>query len=86
MKKRLAALLLAMMMALSVLAVTGAAYGEEEHVHDETCCAERIVPSGAKCLGCNGDMYFYRNFQDSTGYWRPVYICYDCGTLSWGLY
>ena len=39
---KLAALILALMMAFSLMAVTAAAYGAEEH--DETCCEESIQP------------------------------------------
>lgn len=52
--KKLLALVLAMMMALSVMAMTAAAYEAEEHVHDETCCeAEpRYVVPGVACPNC----------------------------------
>ena len=40
--KKLAALVLAMVMAFSLMAVTAAAYGAEEQ--DETCCEESIQP------------------------------------------
>ena len=42
--KKLAALILALVMAFSLMAVTAAAYGADEHVHDGTCCEETIQP------------------------------------------
>ncbi len=51
--KKLAALVLAMVMAFSLMAVTASAYGAE-HEHDGTCCEESIQPRrpAAQCLYC----------------------------------
>lgn len=86
-KKRLAALFLAMMMVFSVMAMTASAYGEEGHVHDETCCDDaRSVPEVPLCPYCNQPMYFYKNTYDKYGIMRPLYKCYDCGVTAWGGY
>ena len=57
--KKLAALFLAMMMALSIMAVTAAAYGAEEHAHDEACCEETVmprIPGAPYCWKCGNLM------------------------------
>lgn len=56
--KKLTALVLALMMALSCMAMTAAAYGAEEHVHDETCCEEAVTPRGLspECPSCGSPM------------------------------
>ena len=41
--RKLLALVMAMMMAFSLMAMASAAY-EEEHVHDETCCEATVQP------------------------------------------
>lgn len=41
--RKLLALVLAMMMAFSLMSTASAAY-EEEHVHDETCCEATVQP------------------------------------------
>ena len=41
--RKLLALVLAMMMAFSLMATASAAY-EEEHVHDGTCCETTVQP------------------------------------------
>lgn len=57
--KKLAALFLAMVMVFSLMAVTAAAYGAEEHKHDETCCEEVVMPRGPVCV-C-GEIAHVRN-------------------------
>lgn len=57
--KKLAALAMAMAMVLSLMAVTAAAYGAEEHEHDETCCEETIMPRTPVCA-C-GEMAHVKN-------------------------
>ncbi len=82
--KKLAALVLAMVMALSLMAVTAAAYGEE-HVHDGTCCEEAIQPrkpGAPECPSCNILM------TDTGGGYeneKPVryFRCSKCGDTAW---
>lgn len=52
---KLAALVLAMVMAFSLMAVTAAAYGAEEH--DEDCCEEMIQPRMPACPCGKGNVY-----------------------------
>lgn len=52
--KKPTALVLAMVMAFSLMAVTAAAYGGE-HAHDETCCEETVIarkPAAPVCPYC----------------------------------
>ena len=55
--KRFFALFLALMMSFSIMAVTAAAYGEEEHVHTDACGTESVMryPS-AQCGTCGMGM------------------------------
>lgn len=56
--KRLLALVLAMMMAFAIMAVTASAYDAEEHSHECAACCEDegIMPLyvALKCPRCNG--------------------------------
>ena len=56
--KRFFALFLALMMSFSIMAVTAAAYGEEEHVHTDACGVETIMPRkpSAMCGSCGMGM------------------------------
>lgn len=77
--KKLAALFLAMVMAFSLMAVTAAAYGAEEHVHDETCCAETIQPrkpGAPECLYCGYPMTDVGTGSDGGG----SFNWYQCKT------
>lgn len=51
--------MLAMVIAFSLMAVTAAAYGAEEHKHDKTCCEEVVMPRVLVCV-C-GEMAHVRN-------------------------
>ena len=78
--KKLAALVLAMLMAFSLMAVTAAAYGAE-HEHDGTCCEETIQPRrpAAQCLYCALGMDEYdSSMEDGVRY--IIFKCYndDC--------
>ena len=67
--KRLLALVLAMMMALSIMAVTAAAYDAEEHNHECAACCEDegIMPLGItrRCTepGCSGTVSRYSTLK-----------------------
>ncbi len=52
--KKLLALVLAMVMAFSLMAVTAAAYGAEEHEHTHVCSEETIQPRlpAVRCPKC----------------------------------
>lgn len=51
--KKLAALVLAMVMAFSLMAVTAAAAGTEEHVHDCVVCSEETIQPRIPMGWCN---------------------------------
>ena len=75
--KKLAALFLAMVMVLSLSAVTAAAYGETGHTHDEACSAETIQPRKptGRCIVCGAYVtYFTKVNQDG-----KITYYYDCG-------
>lgn len=78
--KKLAALVLAMVMAFSLMAVTASAYGAE-HEHDGTCCEESIQPRrpAAQCLYCALGMDEYEAGMDKDGRYI-IFKCYndDC--------
>ncbi len=83
--KKLAALVLAMVMAFSLMAVTAAAYGADEHVHDGTCCEETIQPrkpAAPECWECNSPM---RETGPDSLNGKPImyYECSRCGTSTW---
>ena len=66
--KRFAALVLAMMMAFSIMAVTAAAYdGADGHVH-EACCENEIEPRVAAitCPECGGNAYLHKEIYHGT--------------------
>lgn len=78
--KKLAALFLAMVMAFSLMAVTAAAYGAEEHVHDETCYAETIQPrkpTGPACPYCAQTMDFAYVARVGDDYYDVYKCCAD---------
>lgn len=56
--KKLAALVLALVMAFSLMAVTAAAAGVEEHEHDAICCEATIQPRipAMQCPKCQSSM------------------------------
>lgn len=88
-KKRLAALFLAMMMVFSVMAMTASAYGEEGHVHDETCCEDAVIarkPGAPVCYKCNLVMVETGQGTDASGRRIIYYLCQGCGDTSWGYY
>ena len=83
--KKLAALFMAMVMAFSLMAVTAAAYGTEEHAHDETCCENAVIarkPGAPECPDCNIIMR-----ETGGGYvdGQPVryFECSKCGYITW---
>lgn len=79
--KKLAALFLALVMALSCMAMTAAAYGEDEHVHDGTCCAETVQPRtpGAVCPNCMCGMQKSHTGADGNGRYTEFWcINPDC--------
>ncbi len=79
--KKLAALVLAMVMAFSLMAVTAAAYGAEEH--DETCCEESIQPRkpGGWCPKCLGPASYYISPGKYGAPDTYVYDCPKCGVV-----
>lgn len=88
-KKRLAALFLAMMMVFSVMAMTASAYGEEGHVHDETCCEDAVIarkPGAPVCYKCNLVMVEIGTGIGPGGQEMMQYKCLGCGATSWGGY
>ena len=77
--KKLAALVLAMVMAFSLMAVTAAAYGAE-HVHDGTCCEETIQPrkpAAPVCPYC-GTVTTETGMKEVGGIRYIYYECYGC--------
>lgn len=82
--QKLAALFLAMVMAFSLMAVTAAAYGVEEHDHDcAVCCEdEGIMPLKPvyKCPKCGGAAEYHDEGI------RIKYICLNtevCGAMGY---
>ncbi len=77
--KRFAALVLAMMMAFSVMAVTAAAYDSADaHAH-EVCCENEIEPriKASRCVRCGGNAY---ERTGSIGGEPMTWLeCEDCG-------
>lgn len=85
--KRLAALFLALMMSLSLLAVTASAYGVEEHAHDEECCDAVIMrlPAAPYCPKCGEPMVHNGVGEDRYGnrvYYFECFTCHTSATVS----
>lgn len=82
--KKMLALVLAMVMAFSLLAVTAAAYGAEEHEHECAACSEDegVMPRGAvrPCTreNCDGTMELV-NRRDNSGNIYKAFVCDRCG-------
>ena len=76
--KKLLALVLALVMAFSLMAVTAAAYGAEEHDHDGACSVETIQPRkpGGFCPNCLGPASYYISDPNGTG--ENLVFVYDC--------
>lgn len=74
--KKLLALVLAMVMAFSLMAVTAAAAGTEEHEH--VCSAETIQPRKpwATCSYCGEAMTETQNGTDNEGRYI-IFVCYN---------
>ena len=81
--KKLAALFLAMVMAFSLMAVTAAAYGEDEHVHTDACSEETIQPRGQKirCSLCGGDAEIVTEVR-TDGTYKKI-ACHNCPGTDW---
>ncbi len=84
--KKLAALILALVMAFSLMAVIAAAYGADEHVHDGTCCEETIQPRKPGTPECQYCCYPTRDAgtgEDSGGFYYK-YRCTnpDCNKIT----
>ena len=80
--KKLAALVLAMVMAFSLMAVTAAAYGADEH--DETCCEESIQPrkpAAPVCPYC-GTVTTDMGFKWENGIRYIIFECHGCRDFS----
>lgn len=79
--RKLLALVLAMMMAFSLMSMTAAAY-EEEHVHDETCCEATVQPRTQViwCPRCGGSCRVWTT-TDKFGNIVYHYDCVNCGPL-----
>ena len=75
--KKLLALVLALVMAFSLMAVTAAAYGAEEHDHDGACSVETIQPrkpGAPECIYCGHPMTDVGSSSDADG----GYNVYEC--------
>ena len=82
--KKLAALILALMMAFSLMAVTAAAYGADEHIHDGTCCEETIQPrkpAAPVCPYC-GTVTTDMGFKWENGIRYIIFECHGCRDFS----
>lgn len=83
--KKLLALVLAMVMAFSLMAVTAAAYGAEEHEHEcVVCCEDEGVmplgpvgpdPLGPPCVICGGGTVWTLLRYDNAGLPVYGYVC-----------
>ena len=87
--KKLAALVLAMAMAFSLMSVTAAAYGAEEHEHDTTCCEATIQPRipAMWCQSCSQEMGLVDMESIGNDTYQLYFKCSGCGTtrgpISW---
>lgn len=75
--KKMLALFLALAMAFSLMAVTAAAYGAEEHDHDGACSVETIQPrkpAAPECPHCNQIMPAVGSGNDFRGHYT-LYWC-----------
>lgn len=84
--KKLAALVLAMVMAFSLMAVTAAAYGADEHEHDATCCEATIQPRGLamSCDYCGRGMTLLGQSGSGDGNFRSTFACYNADCSNYG--
>lgn len=81
--KKMLALVLAMVMAFSLLAVTAAAYGAEEHEHECAACSEDegvmplgpVGPQGPPCPVCGGTTEWRTTGIDNNGNLTGEYVC-----------
>ena len=96
--KKLAALILALMMAFSLMAVTAAAYGAEKSVmrrlpacpcgegavHDGTCCEETIQPRKPAAPVCPhcGTVTTDMGFKWENGIRYIIFECHGCRDFS----
>ena len=84
---KLAALVLAMAMAFSLMAVTAAAYGAEEHEHTHVCSEETIQPRkpGMLCPKCMQPMSEYRTYSIGSDHYTEFWCETDniYRTLKW---
>lgn len=73
--KKLLALVLALVMAFSLMAVTAAAAGTAEHEH--VCSTETIQPRkpAALCPECTQPMDEIRTYRNGTAGWRTEFRC-----------
>lgn len=85
--EKLAALVLAMVMVFSFMAVTAAAYGAEEHEHTHVCSAGMVQPRmpAMECPKCKGEMDVEVYEENGQRYLR--FTCRDssCGTVVSGI-
>lgn len=74
--RKLLALVLAMMMAFSLMSTASAAY-EEEHVHDETCCETTVQPRNQViwCPKCGASARTWVTTHDN----KEHFDCSGCG-------
>ena len=74
--KKLLALVLALMMAFSLMAVTAAAAGTEEHEHTHACSTETIQPRtpAMQCPECGATMSVVKVYDDGS----QRYVDFKC--------
>ena len=82
--KRMLALVLAMMMAFAIMAVTASAYEAEEHSHECAACSEDegVMPLyvALKCPRCNGAAELIE-YPDGNGGTIKKLVCLNgCGS------
>lgn len=86
--KKLAALVLALTMVFSLMAVTAAAYGAEEHEHTDACSVETIQPRRPEyeCPRCGEGMVRGAPYYNGEHVLCVDYECPSCGrkmTIPW---